>query len=257
MLTSTKNPRIKQIRKLQNNSRARSKAGLFVTEGIRLVEEVLHSGWLPKILLYTEDIGSRGLEMVAEFQKSDVEVLLVASHVMQAASDTQTPQGILAVLPIPNVAPLPVSPNFLLILDGIRDPGNMGTILRTARAAGVDAVLLPEGVVDPFSPKVVRSAMGAHFNLPICAMRSEEIAEFVAAGISLFLADSTGGQSIFETDFTSPLALIISSEAHGASTWAKRLATQRVHIPMPGGAESLNAAVAGAILTFEVVRQRQ
>jgi TrmH family RNA methyltransferase len=254
MLTSTKNPRIQKIRRLQSSARTRRKESLFVVEGVRLVEEALVAGWQPALVIFTEDITARGRQTVDRFQALGTEALMVAPHVMEAASDTKTPQGILAVLPTAEWE-LPVQPTFLLIPDRVRDPGNLGTLLRTALAAGVEAVILPPGGVDAFSPKVVRAGMGAHFKLPIIAMDWETIGQRLA-GLSFFLADSGGGAAHFEARFESPLALIIGGEASGAGDQARKLATRRVHIPMPGKAESLNAAVAGSILMFEVLRQR-
>jgi TrmH family RNA methyltransferase len=156
---------------------------------------------------------------------------------------------------------LPPDPDFLLICDTIRDPGNIGTIMRTALAARVQAIFLTPGSVDCYSPKVVRSAMGAHFRMPVFEMDWEEIDGFLSqtsAGQDkhIYLADSKGGLSYFQADFRSPLALIVGGEAEGAGKEARQLATERVHIPMPGRVESLNAAVAASILLFEVVRQR-
>ncbi len=255
MLTSTKNSRIQHIRKLQANARARKNEGLFVVEGIRLVEELLNTKWWPELVIYTEDVGDRGNEILAGFQSHNIETYPVATHVMQAASDTQAPQGILAVVPIQQLE-FPEKLTFILIPDGVRDPGNLGTILRTALSAGVEAVLLPPGSVDPFSPKVLRAGMGAHFRLPIHRMPWDEIAACLG-GIPLFLADSASGQNLYISDFESPVGLIIGSEAAGAGESAQKLATHQVHIPMPGPTESLNAAVAASILMFEVVRQRQ
>jgi TrmH family RNA methyltransferase len=254
MLTSTKNPRIQHIRKLQSSARTRRKEGSFVAEGVRLVEEALTAGWRPELVLFTEEINDRGRQAIDRFRALGVEVLAVAPQVMRAASDTQTPQGILAMLPIPQWD-FPATPTFLLIPDGVRDPGNLGTLLRTALAAGVEAVILPPGGADAFSPKVVRSGMGAHFKLPIISMEWEAIDSHLA-GLNVFLADSAGGQPHFEARFEAPLALIIGGEAAGAGNQAAQLAIRRVHIPMTGETESLNAAIAGAILMFEVVRQR-
>jgi RNA methyltransferase, TrmH family len=254
MLTSTKNPRIQQIRKLQGSARARKKEALFVVEGVRLAEEALNANWQPELLIYTADLNLRGQQTIAGFQAKGVEIVPVSSQVMQAASNTQTPQGILLVLPLPKWD-LPAEPTFVLIFDRVRDPGNVGTLLRTALAAGVDAVVLPPENADAFAPKVVRAAMGAHFRLPIISMDWETIGQRLT-GLSVFLADSGGGCTHLEAAFKTPLILIIGGEAEGAGGQAARLATQRVHIPMTGRAESLNAAVAGAILMFEVVRQR-
>jgi TrmH family RNA methyltransferase len=175
---------------------------------------------------------------------------------MKSLSETETPQGILTVLELTNL-PIPKLPTFLLIPDQIRDPGNLGTLLRSAAAAGVDAVLLPPETADAFAPKVLRSGMGAHFRLPIHSMTWDEIEQVGRlAGLQVFLADMNG-QSCWETDLRQPLALIVGGEADGASESARRLVTMSLSIPMPGKAESLNAGVAGSVLMFEVVRQRK
>ena len=170
-------------------------------------------------------------------------------------SETKNSQGILAVL---DHYPLPIPDNlsFTLILDSIRDPGNLGTLLRTATAAGAQAVFLPPETTDAFAPKVVRAGMGAHFHLPIWSLSWDEIHTRLA-GLNVYLAEMDGPVSCWQADFRSPLALIIGGEADGASEHGRRLANRLVSIPMPGKAESLNAAMAGAILMFEVVRQRK
>jgi TrmH family RNA methyltransferase len=256
MLTSIKNPRIQQIRKLQSSSRTRRDEGLFVVEGIRLVEESLQAGWEPQVMLYTPDLNPRGLELVSQFMAQGVAVLAVAPHVMQAASDTQTPQGVLAVLPWRDVS-RPANLDFAVVVDGVRDPGNLGTILRTATAAGVQVLFIPPGNVDPLAPKVVRAAMGAHFKLAIEQLEWSEIRQVLEQqGLVSYLADSGGGQPYVQSDFRAGTALLIGGEAAGAGQEAQVAAVQRVHIPMAGQVESLNAAVAAAILMFEVVRQR-
>jgi TrmH family RNA methyltransferase len=184
-----------------------------------------------------------------------IEVEKVEGKLLQSLSDTETPQGILAVLEFIQL-PISNSPNFLLIPDQIRDPGNLGTLLRSAAAAGVQAVLLPPETTDAFAPKVLRSGMGAHFWLPIHSMMWEEIRQVSqSASMQMFLADMEG-KSCWETDLRQPLALIIGGEAEGASEQARKLATQKISIPMSGDIESLNAGVAGSVLMFEVVRQR-
>jgi TrmH family RNA methyltransferase len=176
--------------------------------------------------------------------------------VLRAASDTQAPQGLLVVLPTRS-RPIPPRPDFLLIADAVRDPGNLGTMLRTAAAAGVEGFLLPPGAVDPFSPKVVRAGMGAHFRLPVHALEWEEIDQLLQrTALQVFLAAAGRGLAYTQADFRQPLALIVGGEAEGAGDQSRSLSGAQVHIPMPGGMESLNAAVAAAVLLFEVVRQR-
>jgi RNA methyltransferase, TrmH family len=260
MLTSSKNPKIQWVRQLQAHARARREAGAFVVEGVRLVEEALAAEVAPHLILHTEDLGERGRSLVEAFHKRGAPVETISPQVMKAVSDTQTSQGILAVLPLRQV-PLPAVPDFLLLLDQLRDPGNLGTILRTAAAAGAQAVLLFPGCADPFAPKVVRAAMGAHFHLPIHQRDWEETKKYLSKGeneqkVEVFLADSSEGEVYTGADFKKPTALLIGGEAAGAGEQARRTAGKKVHIPMPGKAESLNAGVAAALLLFEVVRQR-
>ncbi|MGE5224232.1 MAG: TrmH family RNA methyltransferase [Omnitrophica WOR_2 bacterium] len=259
MITSIHNPKIQWVRSLLSQSRLRREEGVFVVEGMRLVEEALLSGWGASLLLYTAEFAARGFSLIERFAAQGTPVEEVSPAVLKAVSDTETPQGVLAVLPV-RLLPLPSRPDFLLIADGVRDPGNLGTILRSAAAAGVQAVLLPPGSVDPFSPKVVRSGMGAHFRLPVLQIAWEEIRlQFLqnqAQNLKVYLADASGGQVYFHEDFSKPLALVIGGEAQGAGQVSREVATCRVTIPMPGHMESLNAAVAAAILMFEVVRQR-
>ncbi len=259
-ITSTRNPHIQAIRALQTRARARREQGAFVVEGVRLVEEALQSDWTPRLVIYEAGLGARGQAIVAQFAERKVAVAEVAPHVLLSASDTKTPQGLLAVLPIPE----PVSPievGFALIVDSVRDPGNLGAILRTAAAAGVEVVFLAPGSVDPYAPKVVRAAMGAHFSLPLCIGSWEQIRAWLRredpqVAPQVLLAAARAGQPYTQMDFRGPTALIVGGEAEGTSTQARSLADVRVHIPMPGGAESLNVAIASAILLFEVVRQR-
>jgi TrmH family RNA methyltransferase len=256
MITSSKNPRIQYVHALQARPRERREAQAFVVEGIRLAEEALDSGWAAQLALYTSDLGERGLAVVEGLKAQGAQVEEVTPQVLKAASDTQTPQGILAVLPVRSI-PIPDKLDFLFIPDGVRDPGNLGTMLRTAAAAGVGAVFLPAGTVDAFAPKVVRAAMGAHFRLPIHTKSWEEIQSTLeSAALKVYLAAARQGMAFTQADFRSPLALVIGGEAGGAGEQAARLAHSRVYIPMPGGMESLNAAAAAAVLLFEVVRQR-
>jgi TrmH family RNA methyltransferase len=256
MITSTKNPTIQWVRSLQAKAQARREAGVFVVEGVRLVEEALAAGMEASLVLFTEEISPRGRAVVEAFAARGSPVEAAADHVLQAASETKTPQGILAVLSTLEL-PLPEAPDFLLILDGIRDPGNLGTILRTAAAAGVQAVLLTPGSADPFAPKVLRSAMGAHFQLPVRPMDWETLHTYLAnAGVGVYLAAAGAGEPFYRADFRRPLALLIGGEAEGPGGQAQELADARVHIPMPGGSESLNAAVAAGILMVEFIRQR-
>ena len=256
MITSSQNPKLKLVRALQGRPKERREAGAFLAEGVRLVEEALAADWPFRFVLYSSGLSERGLALVERLKVARLEVDEVAGDLLQAVSETENSQGILAVLESSQL-PISESPNFILIPDQIHDPGNLGTLIRTAAAAGVQAVLLPPETTDAFSPKVVRAGMGAHFWLPICTMDWDEIEQVCkGANLQVFLADMFG-QSCWKTDFNVPLTLIVGGEAEGASDHARELANAIVTIPMPGNAESLNAGVAGAVLMFEVVRQRE
>ena len=261
MITSSQNSKIKFVRALLGRVKERRDANAFVIEGVRLVDEAVISNWGFQFALYDESLNEKGKSLVERLKSRNVEVDEISERLMQALSETETPQGILAVAEISNLPILRQTPdsvsnslNFVLIPDQIRDPGNLGTLLRTAAAAGVQAVLLPPETTDAFAPKVVRSGMGAHFRLPIHSTTWEEIREQIK-DLQVYLADMDG-QSCWESDLRQPLALIIGGEAEGASDEARKLATQKISIPMAGNVESLNAGVAGSVLMFEVVRQR-
>jgi TrmH family RNA methyltransferase len=254
MLTSIHNPRIQLARSLLAQLKMRRESGCFVVEGIRLVEEALRSGWNIRFVLAGENQPERGQALVADLGKKGIQVEVLSDRLVQAISDTETSQGILAVLEHKDL-PVPLNPDFILIADQVRDPGNLGSLLRAAMAAGVQAACLPPGTVDAFSPKVLRAGMGAQFHLPIRPVKWDELGKHLEE-MNTFLAEMEGGILYWQADFTRPLALIVGGEADGASPSARQHAKNLVSIPMPGRSESLNAATAGAILMFEVVRQR-
>jgi TrmH family RNA methyltransferase len=256
VITSSQNSKLKIVRSLLGRAKERREAGAFVAEGVRLVEEAVNANWSIQFVLFDETLNERGKSNVESLKSHGVECEEVSPSLMKSLSDTETSQGILAVLQFTNL-PIPNSPTFLLIPDQIRDPGNLGTLIRSADAAGVDAVLIPPETADPFAPKVVRAGMGAHFRLPILSMGWDEIGQVgKLEDLQVYLADMNG-QSCWETDLRPPLALIVGGESNGASEQARKLASQHISIPMAGKTESLNAAVAGSVLMFDVMRQRR
>ncbi len=254
MITSTTNEKVKFAKALSQR-KTRQEKGRFVIEGVRLAEEAYRAHLQPDFVFYTGDMSERGREMVERWRGGGVVCLEVSAGVMKAAADTETPQGLLAVLPFVNLW-IPERPSLCVIADEVRDPGNLGALLRTAAAAGADAALLGPGTVDAYNPKVVRSAMGAHLHLPIAAMSWPVIRERLA-GMQVWLADARGELAYTDVDWTVPSALIVGGEAEGASAEAHKIASGRVMIPMHRETESLNAAIAAAVLLFEAARQRR
>jgi TrmH family RNA methyltransferase len=255
MITSASNSKIKLVRSLQASSKNRKAESAFAAEGIRLIEEAVSVHWPIDFILYDESLSARGFQIIEDLRKDrSIEISEVTPSLMAEISDTETPQGILAVLKR-EALPLPKNPTFIVLADQIRDPGNMGTLLRTTEAAGGDAVILSPGTVDAFSPKVVRSGMGAHFHLPIQHKNWDDIKAYLGR-IPVYLAEAQGGIILWEADLTQPCTLLIGGEAFGASEEGKAIASHKISIPMRGRAESLNAAIAAGILVAEVLRQR-
>jgi len=273
VITSPTNPRISKLRDL-HTTRGRKKSGLFLMEGIHLLEVVLDAGIMPQEVYYQPDVlqhTARGRALFARLlHASDIapeRLVEVSERVMGTLGEVQTTLGVVSVLSLDAFAPARLRARrpamqrpALLILDDLADPGNMGTILRTALAADVDEVLLTSNCVDCFSPKVVRAAVGAHVALPIAtdlswAAIAERVAMHCANTPRVLLAEAGGKQMYYEQDLTEPFALIIGNEAHGPSEEARSLATLTITIPLANGVESLNAAMAAGIVLYEAVRQ--
>ncbi len=255
MITSTQNSKIKLARALHGRSKERRDAGAFLAEGVRLVEDAIRANWAARFALYDDSLSQRGKDQIQILKSRGVEVEEISPALMKSISETESPQGILAVLELTRL-PIPASSNFFLIPDQIRDPGNLGALLRSAAAAGADAAIIPPETTDPFAPKVLRAGMGAHFRLPIHSMTWDEIQRMVSSqNMQVFLADMDG-VSCWDLNLRAPLALVVGGEADGASEAARRLANVKIKIPMRGEVESLNAGAAGSVLMFEVMRQR-
>jgi len=247
---------VKYVRSLYRR-RIRHRERHFVIEGPRLLDEALKAGVVPTLAFFTPDLSNsqRGRELLAVIEDLPSERFVVTDTVMRVLSDTVSPQGILAVVPFLEL-PSPEKPWLVLVVDRVRAPGNLGTILRSAEAAGASQVILTPATVDVYSPKVVRGAMGAHFYLPVATgVGWSEMAEALQDR-QILLAEAKGEMAYYEVDWTKPSALIVGSEAEGTSHEAERLATERIVIPMQGKAESLNVAVAASVILFEAARQR-
>ena len=256
MITSRQNQHVKAARALLSSVKKRREAGRFVLEGLRLAEEALAANWPLERALYAPDLPARGQALLDQLAHRQVPAEECHPDILASLSDTPSPQGLILIARAQSL-PAPAKPQFVLILDALSDPGNLGSLLRSARAAGVDAVWLAPDCADPLAPKVLRAAMGAHFRLPLFPMDWPQIAQEAAAHrLKLFLSDVATGTNYRSADYAAPLALIIGSEAHGAGEAARSLEHQAIHIPMRADSESLNAAAAGAVLLFEIAAQK-
>lgn len=259
MITSPENGRVKYVRSL-HNKRVRYLEKRYIIEGLRLVRTALEAGYRPALVFFSAEFAATqdGRELLASCATMQATTWEIEPALLRSLSDTVTPQGVLAVIDMPDSATAPAhETDLLLVLDALRDPGNLGTILRTAAATCVDAVLLAEGCADAYAPKVVRAGMGAHLHVPILPGLDWEEITAVVAGKQVLLADASAELTLWDVDWTTPTALIVGSEAHGPGPEALRLAQRRVRLPMAPQVESLNAAIAASVLLYEAQRQRR
>lgn len=257
-ISSPKNSKIQEARKLQRKRR-RYETSQLLLEGVRLLQDAVDAGVQPETVFYvpetlaTNEVGQALLQQV---QRAGITCWACSPAAFAPLAETVTPQGIAAVVPMPRL-PAPPHPDLTLILDGVRDPGNAGTLLRSAEAAGVNAVIFAPDTVDPFNDKVLRAAMGAHFRQPVFVCNTwQDVQNLLSPEQALYVAESTASLSYDQVDWRQRSVLIVGSEAVGPSPWAAARA-QGVAIPMQGSTESLNAGVAGAVILFEAARQRR
>jgi TrmH family RNA methyltransferase len=242
------------VRSLARRDR-RAAEGAFVVEGVRAVHDALETGAVPRLLFVRQGEPEAWRELAPSAR---VPARVVERRLFDRLSDVQTPQGILAVFPFPSLTPNPDDPAPLaLVLDRLRDPGNLGTLLRAAAGAGVNAVYLSPETVDPWNPKVVRAGMGAHFRIPLVPLDAVTLDQLRERLPRRVVARAAATSPYDATNWTGAAALIIGGETEGIGPELEEWATDEVGIPLAGGVESLNAAVAGAVILFEAARQRR
>lgn len=261
-ITSSSNSIVKEIKSLKEK-KYRELKGMFFIEGLRFVEEALDQKNLEidKILVSEEFVKSdMGKTMLEKVEKLGITIHGFSDKVFKEMSDTITPQGIMGVLRIneQNFIDFYKKGGFYVILDGIKDPGNMGTIIRTAHAAGVNVILVSKGCVDVYNPKVLRSTMGSIFHVPVCIEDNiiDTIKVMKENEIMICTSHIDGSKNYFEVDYKNGVAIVIGSEANGVCSEIRDISDVLVKIPMPGKSESLNASVAAGILIYEVLKSR-
>ena len=260
-LTASQNPVIKEVRALKNKN-DREEKKLFFIEGTRFVAEAMKENSDIKYIIVSDTFLSNTAtsDLMRVTDDMAITSYTVPDSLFGSITDTKTPQGILAVLALERkqLKDAVLSKGLLIILDTIKDPGNMGTIIRTADAAGCAGVIVPEGCVDVFNPKVLRSTMGSVFHVPIyhCGSIAEAMNITRKQGFLLCASHLEGSVSLYEADLSGQAALIIGSEAEGISPETAKNSDLLIKIPMEGRAESLNASVAAGVMIFEAMRQR-
>jgi len=254
-IQSRDNPFFKELAKLADSARQRSKANQTLLDGAHLLAAYLDAGKQPQhILLNAAALHDAEITVLLE-RAADVPVTQLDDRLFAELSELKTPTGILALIGLPQPAGTIADSRFALLLEDIQDPGNLGSMLRSAAAAGCDAVFLSTGCADAWSPKVLRAAMGGHFTLDI--HERQDLPGVAKAFCGMLLAASLQAKcSLYDCDLRGNVAFLVGNEGAGLSAGLLDMATQTIAIPMRGKIESLNAAAATAICLFEAVRQR-
>lgn len=267
MITSGENKHIKQIIQLNSKSKTRKKTGLFVVEGTKMFleapKEQIEMVYVSESF-YTSEQGMDVLKQKGDEYTIEGELVqIVADKVFLQACDTLTPQGILTVVKQRRWSMDDMFPNdgkqpFLIVLDGLQDPGNLGTILRTGEGAGITGVIMSKTTVDTTNPKTIRATMGSVYRIPqIVAEDLEDIIRQIKErGVTTYAAHLHGKKDFYDENYEESCAFFIGNEGNGLSDEVARLADHYVKIPMEGNVESLNAAVAASIMMYECKRQR-
>jgi TrmH family RNA methyltransferase len=255
LISSRENALFRHAKALSHSSRERRKAGMALLEGVHLVSSYIAVHGMPQTLVVSESAQERGeiAQLLARAKAADLAVL--ADALFHEVSTFETPSGILALIAPPRPQAVPDDAPACLLLEDIQDPGNVGSIVRSAAASGVRHVLLSKGCAFAWSPKVLRAGQGAHFLLNI--VEEADLVAFLRtySGQALALTPHAG-QTLYDIDMRPATALLIGNEGAGLSAPLLQAADRRVAIPMPGKTESINAAAAAAICLFEMVRQR-
>ena len=254
-VASRDNPAYRAFAKLVSSAAERRKRGLTVLDGAHLVGAFLDAGHRVETLLVGRAaLGHPEVGALAR-RVPEASILVVPEKLLEALSTVDSATGILAAVPAPRGAPIPPDADLVLVIEDVQDPGNVGTLLRSAAAAGVRHVAISGGSAFAWSLKTVRAGMGAHFRLNI--LEGVEVVPFLAAfrGASVALVGDAK-RSLYEVDLRGPVAILVGNEGSGLSAAARKAAKVAARIPMPGAAESLNASVAGSLALFEALRQR-
>jgi TrmH family RNA methyltransferase len=257
MITSTGNQQVKNLIQLQKKAKTRKEQDVFVVEGVKMYEEVPKERLVQTYMsesFYHRYFGQTGS------RAEDGEIMILSDSVFAAVSDTRTPQGVLCVVrqfhyELSDMGSTP----FLIVLENLQDPGNLGTIVRTAEGAGVTGILLTSESVDIYNPKVIRSTMGSVYRMPFLYIDdlSDTMKQLQGQGVRFYAAHLRGAVSYEQPDYTGSSAFLIGNESRGLTDEATAAADACVKIPMCGRVESLNAGVAAAVLMYEAARQRR
>lgn len=252
-IESKNNTIYKETKKLKDR-RNRNKQKKYLIEGFRLVEEALKANANIETIFYIDDIEDKATDIISKYNYNG-KVFKLNKNLFLEICETENPQGLLAVV-FMNDTNKVLNDEFYLLCDKVQDPGNLGTIIRTAHASGIDGIILTKGTVDIYNDKTIRSTMGSIFYVPI--IQDEDLSvvkDLKEKGFSIVATSLEGKNDFFDEDLTGKIVITVGNEGNGVSNEVYDISDKKVKIPMPGGAESLNVGVATSIILYERVRQ--
>ena len=248
IITSKDNEIIKNIKKLKEK---KYRLDSYIVEGIKMVKEAISENQEIALIAIREDFK-------IDFDTKNIKTVTISNKIFNDISDVKTPQGILAVIKKNQNNQIETNSNYILALDSLQDPGNMGTIIRTADSANINQIIINKTTVDPYSPKVIRSTMGAIYRTNIIEVEDLKatLKEMKLKGFQIITTDLKATQSIYDINYNNKTVVVIGNEANGVSQEILQTADKKVIIPMLGKTESLNASIAASIMIYEYVRQK-
>ncbi|WP_297434974.1 RNA methyltransferase [uncultured Clostridium sp.] len=251
IIESKSNSLFKNLKKLKDK-KYRNQTGTYLIEGLRFVDEAFKSGVNIESIMYTQEFKEKNDEFLA--RGKDINNIMLSLPLLKELSFTGTPQGVMAIVHMENKELK--DGNIVVLVDKVQDPGNMGTIIRTAHAVGASGIIMTKGTVDIYNDKVLRSTMGSVFYLPIIEdFELSKINELKENGYKLVVSSLQGEKNFFEEDLKGNIIMAVGNEGNGVSDEVYNISDIKVRIPMPGNAESLNVAVATSVMLYEKVRQ--
>ena len=248
IITSKDNEIIKNIKKLKEK---KYRLDSYIVEGIKMVKEAISENQEIALIAIREDFK-------IDFDTKKIKIVTISNKIFNDISDVKTPQGILAVIKKNQNNQIETNSDYILALDSLQDPGNMGTIIRTADSANINQIIINKTTVDPYSPKVIRSTMGAIYRTNIIEVEDLKatLKEMQSNGFQIITTDLKATQSIYDINYNNKTVVVIGNEANGVSQEILQTADKKVIIPMLGKTESLNASIAASIMIYEYVRQK-
>ncbi len=248
IITSKDNEIIKNIKKLKEK---KYRLDSYIVEGIKMVKEAINENQEIALIAIREDFK-------IDFDTKNTKIVTISNKIFNDISDVKTPQGILAVIKKNQNNQIETNSDYILALDSLQDPGNMGTIIRTADSANINQIIINKTTVDPYSPKVIRSTMGAIYRTNIIEVEDLKatLKEMKLKGFQIITTDLKATQSIYDINYNNKTVVVIGNEANGVSQEILQTADKKVIIPMLGKTESLNASIAASIMIYEYVRQK-